>query len=159
MRLTRECDYAFVVLVFLSGQERGRVISCDDLATLLSMPYDFLAKILQKLSRAGLVESKQGPYGGYCLTRKPAEITFTDVFRAMDDPVRLVECVEPEIGHCPRLSVCAIIEAMRAVHRKVIASLDTVTLADLIRASQEAPAPVHPAGLGLPADRYPGTPR
>lgn len=155
MRLTRECDYAFVVLVFLAEKERGRVISCDDLAALLSMPYDFLAKILQKLSRAGLVESKQGPYGGYSLTRHPAEITFTDVFRAMDDPVRLVECVEPEMCHCPRLSVCAIIDAMRAVHRKVIASLDSVTIADLIRASQEVPVPVHTSGPGLPADRHP----
>jgi len=143
MRLTRECNYAFVVLVFLAERERGRVISCAELADLLSMPYDFLAKILQKLSHAGLIESKHGPSGGYYLARNPAEIAFTDVFRAMDDPVRLVECVEPDSCHCPRLSVCAIIEAMRTVHRKIIAGLDRVTIVDLIRASKEVPSPVH----------------
>ncbi|MBI2554639.1 MAG: Rrf2 family transcriptional regulator [Candidatus Rokubacteria bacterium] len=59
MRLTRECDYAFVVLVFLAGQERTRAISCDEIASLLSIPFDFLAKILQRLARAGLIGSKQ----------------------------------------------------------------------------------------------------
>lgn len=140
MRLTRECDYAFVVLVFLAGHERTHVISCDEMADLLSIPFDFLAKILQKLSRAGLVGSKQGPNGGYCLAQNPSEITFSDVFRAIDDPVRLVECVEVERCRCPRLSVCAIIETMRALHQKVMAGFDEVTVADLIPTSKGEPA-------------------
>ncbi len=149
MRLTRECDYAFVVLVFLADQDTGRVISCDALAELLTMPYDFLAKILQKLSRTGLIGSKHGPYGGYYLARNPSQITFTDVFRAIDDPVRLVECVELETCHCPRLHVCAIIDAMRAVHQKLIAGLDRVTIADLIQAYKKVPSPVYTqVGLG-----------
>ncbi len=142
MRLTRECDYAFVVLVYLAAQERTRVISCDELADLLSIPYEFLAKILQKLSRAGFIGSKQGPHGGYYLARNPSEITFSDVFHAIDDPVRLVECVEVESCRCPRLSVCAIIETMRALHQKVMAEFDRATVADLIPLSREA-SPVH----------------
>ncbi len=143
MRLTRECDYAFVVLVFLAGQERTRVVSCDEMASGLSMPFDFLAKILQKLSRGGLIGSKQGPHGGYHLAREPAEITFTDVFRAIDDPVRLVECAELESCHCPRLSICAIIDTMRALHEKITAGFDEATVADLIPASRGELAPAH----------------
>ena len=85
MRLTRECDYGFVVLVFLAGQERACAVSCYEIAGALMIPSEFLAKILQKLSRAGLVGSKQGPHGGYYLARNPSEITFTDVFRAIDE--------------------------------------------------------------------------
>ena len=143
MRLTRECDYAFVVLVFLAGQETARAISCDELAGLLDIPFDFLAKILQKLSRAGLVGSRQGPHGGYHLARKPSEIRFTDVFQAIDDPVRLVECAELDSCRCPRLSICAIIETMRALHQKIMAGFDEVTVADLIPASRGELAPVH----------------
>jgi len=139
MRLTRECDYAFVVLVFLAEQKSTRTISCDEMAGLLTIPFDFLAKILQKLSRAALVVSKQGPHGGYYLARNPSEITFADVFRAIDDPVRLVECAELETCRCPRLSVCAIIETMRALHQKVMAGFDEVTVGDLIPASRGEP--------------------
>lgn len=155
MRLTRECDYAFVVLVFLAGQERTQLISSDEMAGLLSIPSDFLAKILQKLSRAGLVSSKQGPYGGYALARDPPEITFTDVFRAIDDPLRLVECVMAESCRCPRLSVCDIIETMQALYQKVAAMFDNVTIADLIPASGVEPAP---AIIGSPMGSVRGGP-
>lgn len=154
MRLTRECDYAFVVLVFLAEQERARVISAEEMASELSIPFDFLAKILQKLSRAGLVVSKQGPHGGYFLAREPAEISFGDVFRAIDDPVRLVECAELEDCRCPRLSVCAIIETMRVLHRKIMAGFDEVTVADLIPAAQGDPSPVHARAGPDPASRF-----
>jgi len=144
MRLTRECDYAFVALVFLAGQERRtHPVSCDEMAGLLSIPFEFLAKILQKLARAGLIDSRQGPHGGYGLARQPSEISFTDVFRAIDDPLRLVECVEVESCHCPRLSVCDIIETMGALHLKVMAGFDEVTVADLIPAAEGEPSPAH----------------
>jgi len=151
VRLTRECDYAFVVLVFLAAQPSARPISCDELASLLTIPFDFLAKILQKLSRAGLVGSKQGPHGGYHLVRHPSEISFTDVFRAIDDPVRLVECAELESCRCPRLSVCAIIETMRVLHQKIMAGFDEVTVADLIPASRGELAAVHARAVPHPA--------
>lgn len=143
MRLTRECDYAFVVLAFLAGHERARLISCDEMASALSIPSEFLAKILQKLSRAGLVVSKQGPHGGYWLDRTPSQITFTDVFRAIDDPVRLVECVEVDRCRCPRLSVCDITETMQVLHQKLLEGFDKVTVADLIPASGGPLSPVH----------------
>jgi Rrf2 family protein len=149
MRFTRECDYAFVVLVFLAGRGAGRLISCDEMATRLAIPYDFLAKILQKLARAGLINSKQGPRGGYYLDREPRAITFSDVFRAIDDPVRLVECTEPAECRCPRLSVCAIVETMRVLHHRIMAEFDEVTVADLVPAAERASAALHaPAGTG-----------
>ncbi len=137
MRLTRECDYGFVVLVFLARQGRDRVISCDEIAAHLSMPCDFLAKILHKLSRAGLVASKQGPHGGYVLARGPADIRFTDVFRAIDDPLLLVECVELQSCRCPRLPLCSIIETMHVLHQRLAAVFDNVTVADLVPVSCE----------------------
>ncbi len=147
MRFTRECDYAFVVLVFLAGRGPSRLISCDEMATRLAIPYDFLAKILQKLARAGLVNSKQGPRGGYYLAREPGAITFSDVFRAIDDPVRLVECTEPEECRCPRLSVCAIVETMRALHQRIMAEFDEVTVADLVPVAERTTAEL-PAAAG-----------
>jgi len=130
MRLTRECDYAFVVLAFLARRDRNRMATCDDVAAHLGIPYDFLAKILQKLGRAGLVASKQGPLGGYRLARLPSEISFSDVFGAIDS-LLFVECVQPESCRCPRLARCAIVEPMHALHRRLAAVFDNLTVADL----------------------------
>lgn len=153
MRLTRECDYGFVVLVFLAHQEPDRVIPCEDMARQLGIPHDFLAKILQRLARAGLVASKQGAHGGYVLARRPSEITFTDVFRAVDDALLLVECVQPQSCRCPRLSLCAIIETMRVLHQRLAAMFDSVTVADLVAASCEATVPPASEEIRVPASR------
>ena len=151
MRLTRECDYAFVVLVFLARQER--VMSCEDLAQALGISYDFLAKILQKLARGGLLASKPGQHGGYILARPPSEITFTDVFRAVDDPLLLVECAELENCGCPRLSLCAIVEAMRVAHQKLAAVLDSMTLDELVAASRAPVVASPPEEVHAPTAR------
>jgi Rrf2 family protein len=102
------------------------------MAAHLAIPYSFLAKILQKLSRAGLVMSKQGPRGGYLLARHPSEISFTDVFRAIDNPLLLVECVQPQSCSCPRLAVCSIIETMQVLQKRLGAVFDNVTIAELV---------------------------
>ena len=152
MRMTRECDYAFVALVFLAGRGEATVISCEEMARELAIPEDFLAKILQKLSRAELIVSKQGPRGGYSVSRNPSEISFADVFRAIDDPMRLVECVEIEECRCPRVLVCAIIETMLALHEKVMANFERLTVADLVPSSDQRSSLAHAresAALGI----------
>ena len=142
MRITRECDYAIVVLVSLVGRE-GESVSSADMASELNLPLHFLAKILQKLCRAGLVAAREGSSGGYHLAKPPATITVADVLRATDEPLRLVECAEGDDCECPRLSICAILESMQALQRKVTAIFEDVTIADLIpRASRPVGATV-----------------
>jgi Rrf2 family protein len=56
------------------------------------VPGDYLAKILQDLSRGGLVRSQRGPGGGFTLTRAPATISVFDVLQAVDPVQRIHEC-------------------------------------------------------------------
>lgn len=133
MRLTRECDYAFVVLAFLASLERPRPLSRADLATTLRISSDFLAKILKKLRRAGLVSSTAGRQGGYVLARSASEVTGEDVLRAMNDRPDLVECADPRSTRCPRLAVCLIVDGMRELHSRVLRQFSAMTLADLAR--------------------------
>ena len=135
MWLTRECDYGLVVLVFFGTKEHGRVVSCEEMSDQLSIPYDFLAKILQKLSRAGLVASRLGAHGGYLLARDLSAIRLIDVIRAIEEPPLLVDCVEPDGCRCPRLSRCVLVEPMRALHRRLSAVFETITVADLVAPS------------------------
>ncbi len=131
MWMTRECDYALVVLVFLAGRQHQRM-SCGEIASALNIPSDFLAKILPKLCRAGFVGSKEGAGGGYELAKNPSTITLADVLRATDNPLQLVECAEGEACRCPRHSVCAILESMQTLHRRLTAMFEGMTVADLI---------------------------
>jgi Rrf2 family protein len=51
------------------------------------IPLRYLEQILQELRRAGLVEAKRGPGGGYALARPPEELPLRDVVVALDGPI------------------------------------------------------------------------
>ncbi|MFD5347805.1 RrF2 family transcriptional regulator [Streptomyces anulatus] len=107
------------------------------LAELHDVSPSYLAKQLQALSRAGLVQSVQGKSGGYVLTRPPALITVLDVVEAVDGPGPAFVCTEirqrgpmatpPEACATP----CAINRAMGRAEAAWRDALRSVTVADL----------------------------
>ncbi|WP_010661831.1 RrF2 family transcriptional regulator [Marinilabilia salmonicolor] len=51
-----------------------------------------VAKIMQRLSKAGFVSSNRGPSGGFVLKRLPAEITLLNIFEAIEGPLSVQTC-------------------------------------------------------------------
>jgi Rrf2 family protein len=70
-------------LAFFAAPGRGPA-QIKDVARRERIPLRFLEQIFQDLKRAGLVESKRGPRGGYALARPAGEISVQDVLRATD---------------------------------------------------------------------------
>ena len=62
------------------------------LAEFHGVPAAYLAKHLQSLSRAGIVEAEAGPRGGYRLARPPAEVTLLDVVEAVEGRAPAFRC-------------------------------------------------------------------
>jgi len=56
-----------------------------------NIPARYLEQIFQRLRRAGLVQGKRGPGGGYTLSRGTAEITLRDVVEAVEGPIEAGE--------------------------------------------------------------------
>ncbi len=94
-----------------------------------------LRRILSKLSKAGLVETRQGKFGGVELARAPEKITLGDVYRALGEREVLAVHELPENPACP--VSCHIKPAlMRAFERAEAAierSLDSETISDLLK--------------------------
>lgn len=83
MLLTRKACYAVVAVRHLAMKGREEVaLSAKELAELSGFPEETLAKILQHLVKAGLVNSRQGVKGGYNLAVDPKNLTVLDVVRA-----------------------------------------------------------------------------
>jgi Rrf2 family protein len=73
-------------VVYLASHP-GNCCTVDCIAKYTGIPAGSLAKVLQQLSKAGLVSSQRGPNGGFVLTRSPAALTFMDVIIAADGHV------------------------------------------------------------------------
>jgi Rrf2 family protein len=84
-QLTKEIQYALKVLICL-GATVGAPLSARQLARCLGIPATQSAKILHRLTWAGLVRSRRGSRGGYELRRDPEEIRAGEVARLFQLP-------------------------------------------------------------------------
>ncbi len=78
--------------VALAGSD-GRLMTTRQLAERREASEAHLAKVLQRLSRAGVVASTRGPGGGFRLARPADQISLLDVYEAIEGPVRPTTCV------------------------------------------------------------------
>ncbi|MGZ4788340.1 MAG: RrF2 family transcriptional regulator [Terriglobales bacterium] len=105
MQLTRAADYAVRVMIHLAAQPLGTVVRLRNLAGEVDVPESFLAKVLQTLTRGGLVISRRGPDGGFELVPSSMQATMLDIINAIDGPVQLNTCLG-EKGCCSRRDWC-----------------------------------------------------
>jgi Rrf2 family protein len=85
MILSQACKYGLRALLYLAQQEETPCLS-RDIARQLQIPEHFLAKVLQDLSRNGLLHSFKGRGGGFKLAHPPDQLTLLEIVRAIDGP-------------------------------------------------------------------------
>jgi FeS assembly SUF system regulator len=136
-RLNRLTDYAVVVLSQMSGSTR-RLRSAQQISRDTGVPLPTVAKVLNALTREGLVESHRGAAGGYALSRDAGRITVAEIIQAMEGPIALTACVDAG-GGCEVESICPMRGTWDKVNRAIHQALSQVTLKDLVEGSSPFP--------------------
>src|SRR5579864_2930234 len=129
LKLTKKADYGLIALRHLASVP-GATASTKEIADAYSLPVTLLAKVLQQLSRAGIVQSVAGTNGGYKLMRNPGAVSALEVVRAIDGPVILTHCFT-EHGTCEQSDKCTVREPLRKVHEAILDLLQKFTIDDL----------------------------
>ena len=127
MRATKKAQYALRSIIFLA--KKKEVSSLRSIADAEGISFDYLEKILSKLEKSNLVESKKGVTGGYLLAKNPKSINLKDVFDAVGEPISLVDCLKKR---CPLDSKCRAIKGWKKVNTKIEEALLSVKLSDLL---------------------------
>jgi Rrf2 family protein len=91
LSIKRETDYAIRAIYYLA-LKKDVVTMVDEIAREMQISKSFLAKIVQKLNRAGLVKSFVGMKGGCSLAKEPEGISFHDVIVAIEGPMAMNTC-------------------------------------------------------------------
>lgn len=116
-----------------------RAFSTADLAEEFQLSRNHLIKIMQKLGRAGLVQTRRGGGGGATLAHAPEEIRLGDVVRVLEEGQTLVECFQPNGGDCTINAYCRLKTRLRVAEMAFIETLNRSILADV---ALPAPEPV-----------------
>jgi len=131
MYVTRKADYAVRCILLLS-KEPDRIISASEISKSMAIPRTFLAKILQRLSRKGIVKSTQGISGGFRLAKKPGKISVLEVIEAIQGPSAMSVCaLDKRI--CSRSGTCAVHPIWVELRRDVEKRLKSENFAKLVK--------------------------
>ena len=93
MKLTRAGEYAVRCVLCLAKHGQNTLVSKKSVAREYDIPDQFLAKIAQKLAKAGIIVIRQGAHGGYILSRPPEDISLLEVVETIIGEISLNDCV------------------------------------------------------------------
>jgi Rrf2 family transcriptional regulator, nitric oxide-sensitive transcriptional repressor len=131
MRLTRFCDYALRVLMYL-GVHGERVATIREIAGTHGVSENHLMKVVQHLSARGYIATTRGKGGGMRLARAPGDINIGEVVREAEDDGAFVECFDPITSNCHIAPACVLKHALHDALDAFFRTLDGYTLADLV---------------------------
>jgi len=89
--ISQTTEYALRAVVYLADQN-GEPRTVVQIAEVTQVPAGYLAKVMQNLSRAGLVKSQRGLNGGFTLMKPAERLSILEVVNAVDPLRRFPEC-------------------------------------------------------------------
>lgn len=130
LKLTKKADYGLMAMRHLAEHGHGAACSAKDVAESYGIPQEALAKILQRLAKAGLLISQHGTNGGYTLARSAETISAFDVIRAIDGPLFITSCITVR-GECDQSDRCTIREPLRRVNDSIEKVLRSISISEM----------------------------
>ncbi|MCB0331524.1 MAG: Rrf2 family transcriptional regulator [Bdellovibrionales bacterium] len=116
--LSSASKYSLIILRYLANSDLDSYHTVSEIAEVTNTPASYLSKLVIKLSRAGVIQSKRGARGGIRLNPDAHNRTLFELCELMKDPVVRRECILREqpctpINPCEYHGGCAEIEAIR----------------------------------------------
>lgn len=135
MQLTRAADYAVRVMICLASSATQERVSLPTLAAATEAPGSFLSKVLQALSRAGLITSRRGQTGGFQISALGRKASMLQVIEAIDGPICLNLCLVSGQS-CHRRAACPAHPVWAKAQRSMLEVLSAASIAEMASHSQ-----------------------
>ena len=143
--ITQKMKYALKALLVLAdeaAQPQPEALTIEEVARRAGTPKRFLEHILLELRNAGVIRSTRGRSGGYSLLKAPADISIPELLRTIDGPIAPLPCLSrsayQRCEDCKDEASCRIRRVFAEVFWSYLVIIDSLTLADMLRA--DAPA-------------------
>jgi Rrf2 family transcriptional regulator, cysteine metabolism repressor len=141
MMFSTKAEYGIRVMAHLARHDGENPISLGTIADAEGLPLAYLEHLVQRLRKAGLVESRRGAHGGYTLAREAGDITMAEVVRALEGEIAPIECITADAEgvlvcsreHHENHEPCPTKFLWTRVQGSIVRTLNEMTLDDLVR--------------------------
>ena len=138
MKLTSKGRYAVMALVDLARFDNINPVSLRDISLRQGISLDYLEQIFSKLKRNNIVKSIRGTQGGYILSKNPHDIKLTNIFYAVDEKVKTVQCKKDSKRGCNgKATKCITHDLWDELETHINSFFENKSLEDLINRKKE----------------------
>jgi len=138
MKLTSKSRYAVMALVDLARFDNINPVSLRDISLRQNISLDYLEQIFLKLKKNQIVKSIRGNQGGYVLSKNPNDIKLTNIFHAVDEKVKTVQCKKDSKKGCNgRATKCVTHNLWDELENHINSFFEQKSLKDLIQDKRE----------------------
>jgi Rrf2 family protein len=133
LQLSKKVEYGLIALRHMAMNPRGQVFTAKEIAAKYDIPYELLAKVLQKLTKAGVVVSTQGMHGGYSLDKKPNELHVSSIISVIEEEKpTIAECYAEGGEDCSIYDACTIRKPLGKMQHNLNLLLENTTLEQIV---------------------------
>jgi Rrf2 family protein len=133
LQLSKKVEYGLMALRHMAMNPYGQVFTAKEIAAKYDISYELLAKVLQKLSKSGIVASTQGMHGGYMLAKKPDQVQVAHIINIIEEErPTIAECYAEGGEDCSIYAACTIRKPLEKVQQNLNLLLERTTLEQII---------------------------
>ncbi len=133
--LSDACDYGLRAVIWLA-QRPAEAYKVKEIAEGTKAAPGYLIKVLQELTKAGILTARRGSHGGFTLQSDPASLTALDVINAIDPIERIESCPLQFKSHS--LQLCAMHRCIDDAMASIEETFQRTTIRDVIESGQRS---------------------
>ena len=130
MKTSKKTDYAIHALMILA-KNKDKELSVEEIAEIENVSTSYLAKVMQKLSSAGIVSSSEGKKGGYSLNKNEEDIDLASVVKVVEEKNNVFRCVD-DVHGCEIKDRCKIHAVFAEAYEKMLNELAKTSIVDIL---------------------------
>ncbi|MBV8252304.1 MAG: Rrf2 family transcriptional regulator [Chitinophaga sp.] len=125
---SKTCEYAMRAVFYVAQRSHeGYKVGIKEIAEQINSPEPFLAKILQRLSKEGLIQSVKGPNGGFYFDAASLNRPLADIVTAVDGNAIFTGC-GLGLTYCSEANPCPLHEEFKKVRNQITYMLNNTTI-------------------------------
>ncbi len=129
MQVSKTLDYAIRSLTYM-GNHPDRKCGMREISENQHIPDTYLAKIMGRLVKSGIVRSTVGPSGGYILAKESSLVSLKNIYEAIEGDIHIIDCMN-EDGPCALYENCTQLAVWDKLQVAMIKTLEKISLESL----------------------------
>ncbi|TAK60471.1 MAG: Rrf2 family transcriptional regulator [Bacteroidetes bacterium] len=133
-QLSKRVEYGLIALSHMAKGQLGQIYTAKEVSERYNLPYDLLAKVMQKLAKRGFISSYQGVRGGYTLVKHPVTLTIASVVDAIEDrpSFAIMQCESHPADSCTIHKQCTIKDPLLKLQGSINKVMEEMTIMELV---------------------------